>query len=219
MNVLFFDATQDWIFIGIYEISDLKEIKVLSEFLSTTEKESSFKLVLYIQKELEKIQISAPEVIVVANGPGSFTGIRLTVSTARNLAQLWKIPVLGIDSLQSYYSAISQLPDGNILLAIDGKQNKYYCKASNGTSFSETYDLTAEEIEFQKNFSIISPNARYFVGKNLPLALKNWYHFPIEELQYSQVIKSNMHLITSLSITTDSYESLVPNYIRGTYVD
>jgi tRNA threonylcarbamoyl adenosine modification protein YeaZ len=43
------------------------------------------------------------DLIVVGIGPGSFTGIRVAVITARTLAQFLRLPLVGVSLLESYY--------------------------------------------------------------------------------------------------------------------
>ncbi|MBI3395654.1 MAG: tRNA (adenosine(37)-N6)-threonylcarbamoyltransferase complex dimerization subunit type 1 TsaB, partial [Spirochaetia bacterium] len=71
-----------------------------------------------------------PDWIVTTRGPGSFTGVRLSVGTARNLSQLWNIPILGIDSLTlyAYEAADLRTMSHPLVVMIDGKQNRVYAK-------------------------------------------------------------------------------------------
>lgn len=43
-----------------------------------------------------------PECIAVSAGPGSFTGIRIGVTTARALCQVWKKPIAAVGTLESF---------------------------------------------------------------------------------------------------------------------
>ena len=69
----------------------------------------SEKLIPLIEKMLRDTEwgIEDIEGIAVSTGPGSFTGIRIGVSTARALAQCLKIPLVGIASLDSLIYGIA----------------------------------------------------------------------------------------------------------------
>jgi tRNA threonylcarbamoyladenosine biosynthesis protein TsaB len=63
------------------------------------------------------------EAIVVVNGPGSFTGIRVGVSTAKGLAEGTGIPLIAVSRLALLANA-SGLP--HVLAAIDAGRGEYY---------------------------------------------------------------------------------------------
>lgn len=69
-------------------------------------KPHSKELLPLIRKLLGKTK---PNAIVVAIGPGSYTGTRVGVTTANMLGWVWKIPVYGIPSHEA--QTISQLLD------------------------------------------------------------------------------------------------------------
>lgn len=58
-------------------------------------------LTIFIERVLEKGGISIKELngISVASGPGSYTGLRIGVATAKGLCYSLKIPLIAIDSL------------------------------------------------------------------------------------------------------------------------
>ena len=93
----------------------------------------------FIQELCRRMVIQKPAWIVASIGPGSFTGVRLGVGFARNLGQLWQIPVLGIASLRFYcYDILCRKKDlSSIALMIDGKQGRIYGASMNRTSKSE----------------------------------------------------------------------------------
>ncbi len=82
-----------------------------------------------IREVLDQGNVKRPSEIVCLTGPGSFTGIRIGVSAARSLAQLWDVPVRGLNSMTVYACGVrTVLPDDSFVIAIDGKQNRFYAK-------------------------------------------------------------------------------------------
>jgi len=48
-----------------------------------------------------KVGLSSVDAIIVARGPGSFNGLRVGISTAKGLALVLGVPLLGIDTLEA----------------------------------------------------------------------------------------------------------------------
>ncbi len=77
---------------------------------------------------------SAPlSAVAVACGPGSFTGLRIGMSTAKALALAWKCPVISVDSLhgiaetERYFRAVRGIPVPEAILPfMDARKQRYY---------------------------------------------------------------------------------------------
>ena len=67
------------------------------------------KLTVFIERVLEKggITINDLDGISVASGPGSYTGLRIGVATAKGLCYSLKIPLIAIDSLTALASQVN----------------------------------------------------------------------------------------------------------------
>lgn len=66
--------------------------------------------------------LSALNYIAIGAGPGSYTGIRIGVTVAKTLSFVWKIPLVGICSLDGFIPS----QDGNFAAIIDAKIGGVY---------------------------------------------------------------------------------------------
>ena len=76
---------------------------------------------LFIEEALQHLpeNISKPDAIAVSSGPGSYTGLRIGVSTAKGLCYGFGIPLISINTLQLMaYTAIQ---------TIENKENTLFC--------------------------------------------------------------------------------------------
>jgi tRNA threonylcarbamoyladenosine biosynthesis protein TsaB len=67
--------------------------------------------------------------IAVGIGPGSFTGLRIGISTARALAQAREIPIVAVGSLAALGRGIASSPDGGghrVLPVIDARRGEAF---------------------------------------------------------------------------------------------
>jgi tRNA threonylcarbamoyl adenosine modification protein YeaZ len=65
--------------------------------------------------------------IAVSTGPGSFTGVRVGVSTARGLALALKIPAVGVTTLEALaQQAREKFPGRAVLVALDGGREEIH---------------------------------------------------------------------------------------------
>ncbi|MGC2404497.1 MAG: tRNA (adenosine(37)-N6)-threonylcarbamoyltransferase complex dimerization subunit type 1 TsaB, partial [Acidobacteriaceae bacterium] len=89
------------------------------------ERTCSTRLIPEIAALLERRQATLRDIeaIVVVNGPGSFTGIRVGLSTAKGLAEGAGIPLIAVSRLALLAHA-SLLP--HVLAAVDAGRGEYY---------------------------------------------------------------------------------------------
>lgn len=73
------------------------------------------------------LELSEIDLLAVANGPGSFTGIRIGVSTVKGLAWAKEMSVCGVSSLEAAaYNGIV-LPEGSLVCSVmDARRNQLY---------------------------------------------------------------------------------------------
>ena len=114
--------------------------KILAE--SVRESPQSFSETLMPQVE-EVIKVSGAfenlDAVAVSIGPGSFTGLRIGLATAKALAYAWGIKIIGVPTLlaMSY-----NFPNAKVVPLIDAQKNRAYYQL-----FEDFFSLTDLEIK------------------------------------------------------------------------
>lgn len=164
MKILSIDTSS-----SICSIAVLEDNKILKEMHNNNQKEHSETLMPMINELLKSLNITLDDInlIACAKGPGSFTGIRIGIATAKAFADAKNIPVIGVNSLEALaYCGVIQKGDGEYVSIIDAKnENVYFAiyKMKNG-KFS-TYKnpeamAISEMITYVDNLKLPT----YFVG-------------------------------------------------------
>lgn len=88
------------------------------------------------------------EAVAVTVGPGSFTGLRIGVTTAKTLAYAAGARVIGINSLEAIaLAAAGEVPAGAVIEAvIDAHRNQFFSARYRTTTASELEPLSEVEI-------------------------------------------------------------------------
>lgn len=125
---------------------------------SLSSNEHSKYAMIEIEKALNIANITSKEVnkIVVTNGPGSFTGIRIGVTIAKTFAWCEKINVCALSTLKAF--AISSNYDGYCVPLIDARRNYVFSGIYNDKYtevFDDSYIKLDEIIEKSNKFTNI----------------------------------------------------------------
>lgn len=166
MKTLFIDTHSENL-----NISIIHNNKVISEEKTSIKSHSEIAIPTIVQV-LKDAKMSLHEIdeIIVVNGPGSFTGVRIGVTIAKTMAYSLNIPIKTITSLETF--GISAQEKFDIVTVRDNK-GVYSSVFKNGVFGDFTYKKNADFDEYvNKNNYIVLENNGYDFSKILDY-LKN----------------------------------------------
>ena len=122
LNILALSTTSSSGSIAIYKEDHISYINHLDIKVTHSER-----LLPQIDTGLKssKIDISQIDLVVIANGPGSFTSIRIGLATAKGICMAHNIPLLPISTLELLANNVVS-SNRNILTLIDAKMSEVY---------------------------------------------------------------------------------------------
>src|SRR5574342_1045736 len=106
----------------------LEENQVLGEYITNLKKNHSVRIMPAIEALMSDCERMPSDLtkIVVAKGPGSYTGVRIGVTIAKTLAWTLNIPLVGISSLEVLASGVSRYFDGYVSPLFDARRGQVY---------------------------------------------------------------------------------------------
>lgn len=126
-------------------------------------------LSLFIQQAIEKAAESnlKLDAVAVSEGPGSYTGLRIGVSTAKGLCYGYEIPLIAVNTLEILCTEAvkKQSIEENALLCpmIDARRMEVYT-AIYTSSLNLKQDTTPEIITEKSFADFLEKNTVYFLG-------------------------------------------------------
>ncbi len=116
-------------------------------------------LIPYIQSMMQQagLPMNAVEGVAVAVGPGSFTGVRVGLSTARGIGLALDIPVYGVTNLEAAAAGLNE----PVTVTLDTKRGDYYTQQfdKNGKAIGEPSIQSADDLKQQLPFTAIGDGA------------------------------------------------------------
>ena len=201
--------------VAIHERGELRAVSEIKEPGAHAEK--LLDLVDAAMKQAE-LRMSDLDAVAVSQGPGSYTGLRIGVSTAKGIAYGLEIPLIGINTLQAM--AASQLVNhGEFVVAVlDARRKEVYTQTF-GDSLQEITSIEAVVLEEGVFASVLEKGKVYFVGDGADKVKEEIQHsnafFP-ENWEQSLSAK-NMGQLAFEKFARQDWEDLayfVPNYLK-----
>lgn len=172
-------------------------------------------LVPLVQEVLEEAGVSFDDLdaIVTTVGPGSFTGLRLSLSTARALGLSLNIPVIGVSTLDAAaYQLYSNKKDKTACIVLETKRQDFYARiyGSHQEPMTEMLADSAERIleQVHENIDILAGNA---TGRFADCArIENAQNYEIIDIEAIDPV-----LLASMARKERWHLPVQPVYLRG----
>lgn len=193
MITLFMDTSNKNVSISI-----IKDDELLKEKVHESIGNHSGCTVLMIDEILKECYIDKKDInrIVVVNGPGSFTGIRIGLTIAKVMGYALDIPVIPISSLR----ALALSNQGRVITLIDAKNNNYYYGCYNDGHEEDVEKFVSKEELLnliRRDYSLIS-----------------YDDFMIDDYSVKGISYDVMKIVLNVENVTNNVHNIKPNYLK-----
>jgi len=182
----------------------------------------SEKLHLFIESLLKKQGIKPQDLaaVVVDKGPGSYTGLRIGVATAKGLCYALQLPLVALNSLEILVAAYTPKDDAYIIPMLDARRNEVYTGVFDAQK-QLVKPLWAEELQqdsyaqfTQSQATIVLGNAQEKAQQLLP---QTDFEYPSTQIEPSA---KDMILLGTQRFENGDFEDLAyfePFYLKEFY--
>ena len=205
MKLLAFDTSNQALSLAILEDEHL-----LAQTTLNIKKNHSITLMPAIDFLMNSLDMKPTDLdrIAVAQGPGSYTGLRIAVATAKTLAHTLKIELVGVSSL---LALVPEQVEGLVIPIVDARRNNVYAGfyQSGQAVRPEAHLPLAEVLEIAgaANQSVT------FVGETTAFVAQIKDALPQAAIQSTLPDASTIGRI-GLDLPAQSIHDFVPNYLK-----
>lgn len=204
MKVLAFDTSSKALSLAI-----LEDKQVLAETTINIKKNHSITLMPAIDFLMASLDWTPKDLdrIVVAEGPGSYTGLRIAVATAKTLAHTLNIELVGMSSL---LALVPYQQEGLFVPLMDARRNNVYAGF-----YENAKPVMAEaHLPFERVIELIKSASQVtFVGEVVPFVEQIQKHLPRTNFKETLPNAANLALL-AWDKEADSLHDFVPNYLK-----
>ena len=131
----------------------------------------SEQLIPHLDAMMKEAGVSKEDItaIAVSIGPGSFTGLRIGLATAKMAAYIWKVPIVGVDTLESlarnmegaeaFILPLEDAQRGHVYAALYGAFDEFWKEAPEEAAPGECADTYKEKLE-SAGIRVAAPHSR-----------------------------------------------------------
>jgi len=203
-------------------IAVIDKEKVIGEYVTNVKKNHSIRVMPSIETVLKDCDLTPKDLnkIVVAKGPGSYTGVRIGVTIAKTLAWTLNIPLVGVSSLEILAAAVGRYFPGVVSPLFDARRGQIYTglyQYTDGKLITVEKDQILQSKDWvlqlkERNLPVL------FVGNDLLL-----HRAIIEEELGNQAIFAEITeqnprpselALLGMNRAGENIHTFVPNYIR-----
>lgn len=175
------------------------------------------RLHIYIDEVLKSANVSKSQLtaIGISKGPGSYTGLRIGVSTAKGLCYALKIPLISAPTLQSLALQVSN-PQGPIVAMLDARRSEVY-SAIFDDSYNEIRQTLAEIITLNSYDELLKLSPVYFIGSGVTKSQELISHPNTKFIKNKLPSASQMCNLTHSKFIADDFEDVAyfePYYLK-----
>ena len=204
MKVLAFDTSSKALSLSI-----LEDKQLLAETTINIKKNHSITLMPAIDFLMANLDLTPKDLdrIVVAKGPGSYTGLRIAVATAKTLAHTLNIELVGMSSL---LALVPSQQEGLVVPLMDARRNNVYAGfyENENPVLPEAHLSFAEVLEQVKDAEQVT-----FVGEVGAFAEQIQERLP--QANYQETLPNAANLaLWAWDKEVDSLHDFVPNYLK-----
>ena len=204
MKVLAFDTSSKALSLAI-----LEDKQLLAETTINIKKNHSITLMPAIDFLMASLDWTPKDLdrIVVAEGPGSYTGLRIAVATAKTLAHTLNIELVGMSSL---LALVPYQQEGLFVPLMDARRNNVYAGFYENAKpvMPEAHLSFAEVLEKVKDAEQVT-----FVGEVGPFVEQ--IQEQLSQANYQETLPNAANLaLLAWDKEAGSLHDLVPNYLK-----
>ena len=181
----------------------IKDEKVLDEVYKKLDKDLSKEALSNIKEVIERNNLSPDNIneIIIARGPGSFTGLRVGTTIAKVFAYFKNIKLCSVSSLE----VMATSTEGEIIVPlIDARRDYVY-----GAIYDKDYNVLMEE-KYLKREDLIKEAEKY--NKKIVYVSNDDF----DDLDVKKYEPNSTNLIKYINKKEEDSKTFIPTYLKRT---